>query len=497
VGRRAGLSCTQNASRNVLRVEKRHRVLLGVLTFAGISYALQQTMVLPALPALQHDLHTTTAWATWLFTAFLLTASVATPLLGKLGDQYGKERFLVVTLAVFLVGSIAAAAAPDIWTLIAARAVQGVSGAVFPLSFSIIRDEFPRERVGVAVGIVSSVFAVGGGLGLVLSGLIVDHLSWRYLFVVGAVGIAIALVLVQLFVPESPIKTPSRIDVPGALLLSAGLVALLLALTEGSSWGWSSARVLGLFVASFLALAAWVVVELEVAEPMVDVKMLAERTVLLTNLNALVIGFALFGAFVLVPNFVQTPVGLSHSVAAAVHYGFHASSTKTGLYLLPSSLAGIFSGTVAGVLGNRYGSKWPLALGSALGAGGIASLALWHDRPWQIVIGMLVVGSGFPFSFAAMAKLIVDAVKPSETGVATGVNNVMRTVGGVIGGQVSAAILTTKTIGKTHVPAESAFATAFWISAAAALVALFVALLVTPRRSRARLAFARAVEEPN
>ena len=478
-------------------MERGHNVVLGVLTFAGISYALQQTMVLPALPALQHDFHTTTAWATWIFTAFLLTSSVATPLLGKLGDQYGKARLLAVSLGFFLVGSIVAAAAPDIWTLIAARGVQGAGGAVFPLSFAIIRDEFPREKIGFALGIVSSVFAVGGGLGLVLSGLIVDNLSWRYLFVVGAAGIGIALLLVYVFVPESPIKTPSRADLAGAVLLSAGLVGLLLALTEGDSWGWTSGRTLGLFLAALAALAVWVGVELRVAEPMVDMRMLAERTVLLTNLNALVIGFALFAAFVLVPNFVETPRGLAHSVASAVHYGFDASSTRTGIYLLPSSVAGLFSGTLAGMLGNRYGSKWPLALGSLLGACGITILALWHDRPWEIVVGMLVLGSGFPFALAAQAKLIVDAVKPSETGVAAGMNNVMRTIGSVIGGQVSAAILTTKRVAGTQVPAESAFATAFWIAAIAAVVALAVAMLVTPRRRGARLAFAGAVEEPN
>src|SRR5207253_2048528 len=201
-------------------------------------------------------------------------------ILGKLGDQYGKERLLVVSLGIFLLGSIAAAAAPGIWTLIAARAVQGAGGAIFPLSFAIIRDEFPRERVGVAVGVVSSVFAVGGGFGLVLSGLIVDHLSWRYLFVVGAVGIGIALVLVQLFVPESPIKTPSRVDVPGGVLLSAGLLCLLLALTEGEAWGWASARVLGLFGGFVVALGAWIQVELRVADPMVDMRMMVRRPVL-------------------------------------------------------------------------------------------------------------------------------------------------------------------------------------------------------------------------
>src|SRR6266702_3019195 len=165
---------------------------LAILTLAGTAFALQQTMVIPALPALQHDLHTTTTWVTWVLTVFLLVASVATPLMGKLGDQYGKERLLTITLTVFLIGCIGAAAAWNIWSLIAFRAVQGVGGAVFPLSFAIIRDEFPREKMGVAIGVVSSVFAVGGGFGLVLSGLIVDHLSWRWLFIVGALGVGAA-----------------------------------------------------------------------------------------------------------------------------------------------------------------------------------------------------------------------------------------------------------------------------------------------------------------
>src|SRR6266545_7291295 len=195
-------------------------------------------MVIPALPALQRELHTTTTWVTWVLTVFLLVASVATPILGKLGDQYGKERLLAITLGIFLVGCIGAAASWNIWVLISFRALQGVGGAIFPLSFSIIRDEFPREKVGVAIGLISAVFGVGGGFGLVLSGVIVDHASWRWLFIVGAVGIAAATVLVRRFVPESPIKTPSRVDYLGASLLSGGLIALLLALTEGEHWGW-------------------------------------------------------------------------------------------------------------------------------------------------------------------------------------------------------------------------------------------------------------------
>jgi EmrB/QacA subfamily drug resistance transporter len=462
-----------------------HNVTLAILTAAGIAFALQQTMVIPALPQLQRDLNTSTTWVTWLLTGFLLVTSVATPLLGKLGDQYGKERLLVVSLSVFFLGCVAAALAPNIWLLIAARMVQGFGGAVFPLSFAIIKDEFPEDKVGMAVGVVSSVFAVGGGLGLVLSGLIVDHMSWRFLFVVGAVPVGAAVLLVHRFVPESPIKTPTRVDVRGALLLSAGLICMLLALTEGEGWGWTSPRVLGLFVAAAVLLPVWGWVELHTPEPMVDMRMLAQRPVLLTNLTALIAGFAMFGSFVLIPNFVETPRGLPPSVANLVDYGFGATSTKAGLYLLPGALAGFFSGPLAGVIGRRFGWNWPLVLGMSLVAVGVGFLAGFHDQPWQVVGGMLLLGSGLPFAFAAMAKLIIDSVKPSETGVATGINTVMRTIGGVIGGQLGAAILTADTIGRTSIPAQSAFATAFWMSAVAAVVAALIAAQIRPRRATA------------
>jgi EmrB/QacA subfamily drug resistance transporter len=403
---------------------------------------------------------------------------VATPLLGRLGDQYGKERLLLISLLIFLTGSIAAIFAPSIALLIACRVLQGAGAAVFPLSFAIIKDEFPAEKVGVAVGAVSAVFAVGGGLGLVLSGVIIDHLTWHWLFVVGAVGVGIAAVLVHLFVPESPIKSPSRVDFVGATLLSIGLVALLLALTEGESWGWGSTRVVGLLVLAAVALVAWGFAETKVPDPMVDMRMLARRPVFFANLTGLIAGFAMFGSFVLVPNFVQIPERLAG-------YGFGASATTTGLYLVPAALAGFLMGPLAGVMGRRWGSKWPLSLGMVLTTVALAMLARWHEEPWQVVLAMLVFGLGIPMTFAAMANIIVTSVRPTETGVATGMNTVMRTIGGVIGGQVGAAILTAEMIEPLGIPQESAFTTAFWISAVAALVGAAVALLITPRRGRA------------
>jgi len=465
--------------------ERQHyNVTLAILALAGTAYALQQTMVIPALPALQRDLHTTTTWVTWVLTALLLVASVSTPVLGKLGDQYGKERLLVISLALFFVGCVGAAAAWNIWALIFFRAFQGLGAAVFPLSFGIIRDEFPPEKVGVGIGLISAVFGVGGGFGIVLSGVIVDNLSWRWLFIFGAIPVAIATVAVHRFVPESPIKTPSRVDFLGATLLSVGLVCLLLALTEGESWGWTSARVGGLFAGAAVFLALWIVAELRVPEPMVDMHVFVQRQVLFTNICALITGFAMFGTFVLIPNFVETPRGLAADTARLVDYGFNASATKAGLYLLPSSVTLLFAGPAAGVIGRRIGSKWPLAAGMLLSGISAVMLAFWNTETWQILVALAVLGIGVGFAFAAMATLITEAVSATETGVATGMNTVMRTVGGVIGGEVGAAILTAHLIPTTNVPSLRGYEVAFTIAGAVAFVGVVAAVLVTPRRER-------------
>jgi EmrB/QacA subfamily drug resistance transporter len=468
-------------------VRQHYNVTLGILTMAGTAFALQQTLVVPALPALQRELDTTTTWVTWVLTVFLLSASVLTPILGKLGDQYGKERLLVISLTLFLVGCVGSAFAPNIAVLIAFRALSGAGGAVFPLSFGIIRDEFPADKIKVGIGLLSAVFGVGGGLGVVLSGVIVDNVSWRWLFLGGAIPVALAILLVHRYVPESPVKSPSRVDVPGALLLSGGLIALLVGLTEGESWGWTSPAILGLGLAAIVLLVGWVLVELRVPQPMVDMRMMANRPVLFTNMTALIAGFAMFSSFVLVPAFVQSPESNG--------YGFGASATEAGLFLLPSSLSMLFAGPLAGVLGRRWGSKWPLVIGMVLVAIGVLVLAEWHDDPWQVVVAMIALGIGVAFAFAAMAALITESVRPTETGVATGMNTVMRTVGGVIGGQIGAVLLTAHTIDGTAVPSETGFVEAFQLGAAAAIVGAVVAIFITSGRAdRRRLELAEATD---
>jgi EmrB/QacA subfamily drug resistance transporter len=466
------------------------RMLLATLATAGGSFALMQAIIVPALPEVQRDLGASTAWVAWTVSIYLLSAAVATPLLGRLGDQFGKERMLIVTLVAFTAGSIGCIVAWDIGSLIVARAMQGVSGAVYPLCFSIIRDEVPPRRMGVAMGLISSMLGVGGGLGLVLSGPIVDHGSWRLLFVVGAVLGVVAIALVRRYVPPSPHRAPATLDLRGALLLSAGLVGLLVALTQGDAWGWGSTRVLGLGAAGVAVLVVWGAVEARTARPLVDMRMLARRPVLFTNLAGLFCGFTMYASFTVLPLFAQMPHGLPADARPLVDYGFDATVTGSALLLLPGALVMLPAGPYGGVLGRRIGSRNALVLGMAVTAIGAALLAGVHEEPWQLVVAYAIGAAGVAVAFGAMPKLIADAVAPTETGVATGMNTVVRTVGSAIGAQVAVTLLAVQTIGGTAIPAESGFTISLWLAAGAAVLATVMALAITPGRSAAREASA-------
>lgn len=463
------------------RPRRSYLVILGLLTTAGISFAFMQTLVVPALPFFQREFDTTASWVAWIATGFLLSSSVLTPILGKLGDAYGKKRLLVISLVIFGAASIGAAFAWNLASLVAFRVLQGTGAAIFPLSFGIIRDEFPPEKVGVGIGTVSSVFGVGGGIGLVMSGVILETLSWPWLFLVGAIPVLAAAVLIAMLVPESRAKTPTKPDLLGAATLSLALVALLLGLSEGNSWGWTSAGVLGLLAVAVVSFVAWVRIERRVREPLVDIAMLSRRGMAVTNAATLLIGVSMFSNFILLPGFVQAPRGLPPELGSVLGYGFNASPIAVGLFFVPSSVAMVIAGPIAGAVGTRFGPALPLRVGAALMAMGMALLALVHGEPWSVYAWMTLMGVGISCALAAAGALVISNSNPRETGVASGMNTIMRTVGAAFGGQIAAAMVTAQVIDGTSVPAESGYTLAFGLSALAALGALAITFLFVPR----------------
>jgi len=453
------------------------RTLL-ILAIGAISFALAQTMIIPALPAIQEETGVSEATVTWLLTAFLIVSSVATPLVGRLGDMFGKERLLVIVLLLFAAGSaICAVGTSSIELLITGRVVQGAAGALFPLSFGIIRDEFPRERVAQSIGLISSTFGIGGGAGLVLAGVFVDHLSLAALFWLAFGVTIVAAWATWRYVPESPVRVPARVDWVGGLLLALSLSTLLIGVSRGPDWGWTSGGVIGLIAAGLALAVVFVRWEQRVPEPMVDMELMARRSVWSPNLAAFAIGFAMFGSFILIPQLTQAP--------ESTGYGFGLNATQAGLVMVPSSIVMLIAGPLSGWLSTRFGSRLPLAVGAGFAVASFVVLATAHAHIWTIAFGTALLGVGIALAFAAMANLVVAAVPATQVGVATGINTIMRSIGGAVGGQIAASLLASHLL-VTGLPAESGYTSAFAMSGAAALVALAVCAIVPRPRPRDR-----------
>jgi EmrB/QacA subfamily drug resistance transporter len=453
-----------------------YQVTFVVLSAGVAAFALLQSLVIPVLTTVQHELHTTQGAATWVLTAYLLSASIMTPILGRVGDMIGKKRVFVATLVALAVGSLLAGLATSIGVLIVARVIQGIAGGMLPVAFGIIRDEFPAEKVSGAVGSIAALTAVGAGLGIVLAGPIVDVLGYRWLFWLPMILTIIAAVSAVLFVPESPIRSPGQISWLPAVLLSAWLVALLVALSEAPAWGWRSGRVIGLLAGALALAAGWAIAELRAATPVIDMKMMRRTAVWTNNLVALLIGVGMYATFAFLPEFVQTPT--------AAGYGFGASITRSGLMLLPSAITMFAVGIFAGRLARQFGGKVLVIAGCLIGCMAMAILAFAHAQEWEIFLSNAIMGVGFGLAFAAMSALVVAAVPASQTGVASGMNANIRTIGGSIGAAVMASIVTSQ-LEPSGLPKESGYTTGFAVMAGGLVLAALAGLLIpSPGRLR-------------
>jgi EmrB/QacA subfamily drug resistance transporter len=444
-----------------------------VLTLAAVAYSVAQTALIPALTDLQTGLHTSATNVAWTLTSYLISAAIFTPVFGRLGDMFGKRALLVISLVGFGVGGAISALGNSLDVVLIGRVVQGVGGGVLPLCFGIVRDEFPAERRVASIGMLSATTGVGSGAGLLVGGVLVDHASFHWIFWVGAISAAVASVGAFLFVPESPVRAPARVDVAGALVLGIGLTAPLVAVSEATDWGWSDTRTLALFAAGAAVLVGFVLLEQRRAEPLIDMVTLREPAVLITNVATACMGFGMFGSFILVSEFVQSP--------RSTGYGLGVDATRTGLIMVPGSLVMILAGILAARISQRFGSRVSLAVGALITALGLVLAAIEHGSQGAIIGWVVVMNVGIGLGFAAMPNLIVDAVRPTQTGEATAVNNLVRSVGSSVGAQVAASILTAGVVASAF-PTEHAFEAAFLVTAAVS-VASGLAAFCIPRRT--------------
>lgn len=451
------------------------RGLLVVLCSAGIVVSTMHTAIVPLVPKLPDILHTGPADAYWAVTATLLAAAVLTPIAGRLGDMYGKKRILIGTLVSLVVGSVVCAFADSIETMVVGRALQGAASGAIALGISILRDELPEERVGPAIALMSSSMGLGGAFGLPIAAVIADGTDWHVLFWIAAAMSLACLVAVWFLVPESPVKSPGRFDVVGAIGLAAGLICLMLVITRGNQQGWTSAEILGLLAGAVVVFPLWGFHQMRRREPLVDLRVSSRPQVLFTNLASISIGFAMYGTSLICTQILMSPEGSG--------YGLGLTMVETGLVMAPGGLMMFVCSRLGARISAARGPRTSLLVGTVVLGVGYAVGLVAHGDVVSVVACSVLVSGGIGIAYAAMPALIMDAVPVSETAAANGLNALMRSLGTTSSAAVLSAVLSAATVvvAGHEMPSGEAISRGFAVCLAAAVISLGLGALV-PRR---------------
>ncbi|MFW0787659.1 MFS transporter, partial [Gordonia sp. CPCC 206044] len=457
--------------------------VVAVLCFGGLVASLMQTLIIPIQPELPELLNTTPSNASWVVTATLLAAAVAMPISGRLGDMLGKQRVILASSILLIIGCLVCALSSSLVPMIVGRAIQGMAMGFIPLGISLMREVTPPRLTSMAVSAMSATMGVGGAIGLPLAAWVAQQFDWHALFWVSGGLAVVVTILVALMVPHVNDSSGGHFDVIGAIGLAIGLAGLLIGVSKGNDWGWSSGTTLGVLFGGLAVLIIWGIFELRHSEPLVDLRTTARPAVLLTNVAAIAIGFGMMAQMIVVPQLLEMPEavgGLGQSLLAA------------GLWMAPGGLMMLVFAPVSGTLINTIGAKFTLAIGATvLGVGYLGAFMLMN-APWQLGLAAVISSAGVGIGYAAMPTLIMGAVPMKEAGAAVGLNGLMRSIGTTSASAVMALVLTSSTVtfGPAEVPSHSAFQWCFLIGAIAAFVGVAITLFIPVAKKRA----ANAVE---
>lgn len=452
------------------------RLITAILCLSGTVVALQQTMVIPLLPDFPKILGVSADDASWLVTVTLLTSAVATPIVSRLADMFGKRRMMLISMTMIVVGSLVAAIGGNFVALLIGRGLQGFAISMIPVGISIMRDELPKEKVESATALMSATLGIGSALGLPLSGLIFEHLGWPAIFWLSAIVGVLLIIAVAVVVPESSVRTRGKFDFLGAVMLSTALTAILLAISKGARWGWTSELTLLMFVIGIVTLALWFPYELRVTQPMVDLRTSAKRPVLLTNVASILVGFSMYANNLSTTQQLQMP--------KISGYGFELGVMAAGLCMIPAGLAMVFFAPVSANITKRFGAKITLIVGGTVLALAYIARVFLTGSIALIIISAAVVSIGTAIAYSAMPMLIMRSVPITETASANGLNSLLRSVGTSTSSAVVAAMLTSMVIPSgpgEGLPSIDAFNNIFWLAALAAVAAAAAAAFI-PRR---------------
>lgn len=433
------------------------------------------TLVVPLQAELPELLNASREDTTWVVTITLLVAAVATPISGRLGDMYGKRRVVIVLLALLVVGSVIAALSTSIIGVIIGRALQGATTGVVPLGIAILRDVLPQARLGTAVALISATMGVGGAVGMPVAALVAEHADWHMLFWLAAGLGAIGIAVVVLVVPDDVLLTPGRLDVLGAIGLAIGLTGLLLYVSRGAEWGWTSAVSLTCLLGGIVVLLLWGWYQLRANDPLLDLRVAARPAVLFTNIAAIGMGFALFSSNVTFPQMLELPVETGSGLGLDMFSAALVVASSGVMMMVISPLSGWLERTV--------GPRLLFTVGTAAIVLAYVFVLIWSTEVWHLLICNILIGIGIGFTFAAMPMIIMRSVPSNETGASNGLNALFRSVGTSTASAVMGGVLAAMSIevDGQAIPTREAFDVCFWLAIAAGIIG-FVLTLLIPKR---------------
>ncbi|MER7791788.1 MFS transporter [Streptomyces sp. NPDC097640] len=447
-----------------VRIGKAAVAALGML---AVATGALESVVTPTLPLLQRELDMSPAEGALLSIVLLITGALVTPVAGKLGDRYGGKRVLIRLMAVVCAGGLVSALAPNLPVLLLGQVLQGAMVGALPLSFILVRKHLPAGESKVAIGTVSGLFVGGGMAGTLSAGPVAEGLSRHWMFALPTFAVIGATMLVNRLMPDDPPGRPddAGIDWPGLVLLSGTLVTLMLVLALAPDIGSQPLVLGGLVVVLAAFVTGWTAVERRAASPMVDLRMLARPAVWKSAVLTFVICVGTSMAVYLVPQLFAVP---------ADEYGFGASATKIGFFLLPGAVAASLAGPISGIGARRFGSRAVVTAGIVIMVTALTALAAVHSEVWHLIIGKAMIALANGLCVTAMVTSTATSVDQGDTGIATSLVLVTRVLGYAVGAQVSGAMLTAATPSGSDVPAESAFVTGFVIAGAVTALSLLV-----------------------
>src|SRR4051812_34344803 len=454
-------------------MSRRARWTLAIVSIALFMTTLDNLVVSTALPSIRNSLGASIESLEWTVNAYTLSFAVLLLTGAALGDRFGRRRMFIVGIAAFTASSAAAALAPSTAALVAARALQGAGAAlVLPLTLTLLSEAVDESKRGLALGIWSGVSGLGVALGPLVGGLVVDGLSWEYIFWLN-VPIGLALIPLAARQLEESHGPDNHLDLPGLALAGVGLLGVVFGIVRGQALGWTSAPIIASLTLGVVTLAAFVAWELRAAAPMLPMRLFRSRAFAATNGVSLAMFFGAFGSIFLLAQFFQTAQGYS--------------PLEAGLRTLPWTAMPIFVAPIAGILSDRIGSRPLMATGLALQSIAIGWLAIVSEPTVayaSLIIPFVLAGSGMALVFAPAANSVLGSVAPSEAGKASGATNAIRELGGVLGVAVLASVFTANGSYATPATFTAGLTAALPVGAAVLAVGAVVALFVPAKRRR-------------